>query len=629
MTELRKRKNSTIILVYLLIIIPVIFFLFFQLRSTVQQGIDRDLQTAINDLDRFLGEEFHDRWTREHPLPEEKYEKIIDQLSHEARQLKVTYLYTMVREGDQVYFVISSETKKDRDEGTPSLFYNPYPHPPRAVLEAFDADEPYIYASYENQWDSFYSLFVPRVTPKGKTYILAADIRRDQKKRMLQNSLYSLFSMIFIMLVTVIPFFLILQAESRKKARSLEKQLYTDLHSGLPNRRRFLLDYETREKDVLSAVMFDLDSFGEVNNLFGGQVGDQVLNYMRDNILRFCVASDILYKFPADEFVLLLEGKERGEVLKQVKEILETFSRESFTVKGQAINLSVRAGVIHNPPSRHKLLSSVNIAKNLARRESCGYVEFDETMEREEQYVENLRLLSSLKEALDENRVIPYYQGIARNSDGVIEKYEALVRMVDSEGKLLPPSQFLPLAKKSKLYKRITLAMIDRITKDFSTREEMVSLNLTVLDLTDRETMEHLYSRVREYALKDRITVEIVESESLFKVENYSEILNEIRQYGIYISIDDFGSGYSNFGYLSAIPMDILKIDGSLIRELLTDRQSEAVVTAIAAFSRDLEIPLVAEYVENERTMARLKSMGIEYSQGYYIGKPCPLDELP
>ncbi|MDC7222356.1 MAG: bifunctional diguanylate cyclase/phosphodiesterase [Spirochaetales bacterium] len=617
------------ILLYLTIFLPLIFILFFQLRSRVLTDIDQSLFFAALDMDRMLGPDFHDKWNRENPLSFREYDDLKRKLSHQARLSKISYLYTMVKEGDSVYFVVSSETLKDMERGTPSLFYNPYPDPPREVLDAFDSEEPVIYCSYSNIWDSFYSVFILRETEQGFRYILAADIQSDLVGQHLRNSLLVLVGMLSILLAAVIPFSVIFFSQSRKRNAAMTRQFYSDELTGLANRRKFLEDcLKFGSKKYISAVMFDVDSFREVNNLYGGHMGDKVLKHTVEHIKECIAPEDRLYKFPADEFVLIMRHREREEVIATVEKVIMTFDLKDFCIEGQPLNLTLRAGILHRPCQKRRILPSLDIAKAYAKRASNSYVFYDDSMNEEESYVRNFQQLNQLKDALDEGRILPYYQPIYSSREERICRYEALVRMMDREGNPLAPEQFLSVAKTSKLYKYITKKMIDCVFRDFSQIDLPVSINLSIMDLTDRGTMDHLFDALEKWEMAGRVTIEILESESLYQVENFSGILESLRSRGITIAIDDFGSGYSNFGYLATFPMDFLKIDGEVVRKIFQEPFSEAVIKAVAAFSHDLNTPLIAEYVESGEIMDRLIQMGLEYFQGYYIGKPCSFEEL-
>ncbi len=626
--KLNKVPVIIVILFYLLIVLPVILIQFFHLRKAVLDGLNRDLYLAARDMGQILDDDFYEMWNKDNPLPPGVYERIKEELNSYADHFEIEYAYSMVKEGDTVYFVVSNETEEDIHRGTPSLFYNPYPDPPADVLKAFETDEPFLSSSYTNIWDSYYSFFLPRKTSSGLTYVLAADVKLDFKRSKLNNSLVLLAVMVFVMLASLLPIYLFWLYHSRKQAESLRAQLFTDRLTGLPNRARFMEDYAGSGERPLSAVMLDIDSFSDVNNLFGGYVGDMALEYARE-VIQDCVKGAYpLYKFPADEYVLVLEGVSRQEAIGLTEHIISSFRRRSFITEGQGLCLSMRGGISLDSSSRKALLSSMNIAKNLAKYEYSGYVVYEDSMDREESYSKNFFWLNSLKEALEEDRIVPFYQPIQDNVSGEISRYEALVRMLDREGRPIPPSDFLSVAMRSKLYRELTEVMVRKSLSDFAHRPGLLSLNFSTRDLLDEGTMDYLYSQVEEKNMKGRVILELLESESLFDIPDLSERLEKCRDRGVLIAIDDFGSGYSNFSYLSKIPLHLLKIDGSLIRGLLADSFSEAVVTAIAAFSRDLKIPLVAEYVEDEVTRQKLSAMGIAYSQGYHIGRPVPAEEL-
>ncbi len=155
-----------------------------------------------------------------------------------------------------------------------------------------------------------------------------------------------------------------------------------------------------------------------------------------------------------------------------------------------------------------------------------------------------------------------------------------------------------------------------------------ISLNFSARDIEDDSTVEFLMKCCKDYNMQNYVIIELLESESIIHYETIFRNIQRLKEHGIKIAIDDFGSGYSNFIYLSQFHANYIKIDGTLIKKLLTEKHSEAIITAISAFARDLDISLIAEFVSNEEEITRLKELNVEFSQGFYIGKPKPFKEL-
>ncbi|OZB81356.1 MAG: hypothetical protein B7X28_05150 [Halothiobacillus sp. 13-55-253] len=215
-----------------------------------------------------------------------------------------------------------------------------------------------------------------------------------------------------------------------------------------------------------------------------------------------------------------------------------------------------------------------------------------------------------------------YFQPIVDNKTQAVTKYEALIRMIDSDGMVITPYQFLDVAKKTKLYSQLTRVMIDKVLEVFKESTVPVSINLSTEDLMNQELSEYLAQRLTETGMGHLLVFEILESEGVNNYEVVSAFIQRFKAKGCLFAIDDFGSGYSNFDHLIKLNMDILKIDGSLIRTLPHDRNSQIIVQHICDFAHEMGIRTVAEFVSNEAIYHQVCEIGIDDSQGYYFYPP-------
>jgi len=235
----------------------------------------------------------------------------------------------------------------------------------------------------------------------------------------------------------------------------------------------------------------------------------------------------------------------------------------------------------------------------------------------------NMQTISMIKKALTDSKIISHFQPIVNNKTQQIEKYESLVRLVNDDDKVLAPFFFLDVAKKSKYYSAITNMVLDNSFSALQNTNKDISINLSALDIeftSTREKILELLSQNEQYA--HRIVIELLEDESAKDFKTISSFISDVKDLGVKIAIDDFGAGYSNFERLLDYQPDILKIDGCLIRDIETNSFSLSVVKTIIAFAKEQNIQTVAEYVENENIYNILKEIGVDYSQGYYFGKP-------
>ncbi|WP_457593052.1 EAL domain-containing protein [Hydrogenimonas sp.] len=235
----------------------------------------------------------------------------------------------------------------------------------------------------------------------------------------------------------------------------------------------------------------------------------------------------------------------------------------------------------------------------------------------------NLQTLRKIKKAIESNNIICYFQPIVDNGTKEIHKYESLARLIDEEGNIVSPYFFLETAKKSKYYPMITSMVLENAFTALDRTDKKISINLSALDIEKRSSRKEIYRLLERHSQKaSRVVFELLEDENVKDFEQIKAFIAQVKEMGVKIAIDDFGTGYSNFERLLDYQPDILKIDGSLIKNIETSTLSRSVVKTVVAFAKEQNIKTVAEYVENETIFHIIKDLGIDYSQGYYFGKP-------
>ena len=241
----------------------------------------------------------------------------------------------------------------------------------------------------------------------------------------------------------------------------------------------------------------------------------------------------------------------------------------------------------------------------------------------------DLKVLEMTRLAIEEKKIISYFQPIVDNVTQKILKYESLVRLVDNENNVLSPIYFLDIAKKSKYYSQITLLVLKNSFEALSLTDSNISVNISMQDIENEETCDAIITLLKKNKSKSsRITFELLENDNIRDFSRIISFIKTIKYLGVKVAIDDFGVGYSNFERITQYQPDLIKIDGSLIRNITKDKFSYDLVETIATFAKKQNIKTVAEYVENEKIYKLLLSLGIDYSQGYFFGKPEPLEML-
>ena len=402
----------------------------------------------------------------------------------------------------------------------------------------------------------------------------------------------------------------------------INRQL-TDRLTGLPNRLKLLQDLE--EKQYYALTIFDLDAFQDVNKIYGHSVGDQVLQsvavYFTEMLGK---GQKQLYKFPGDVFAILCIERCDEDICKEIiKPFIQDFSMNPFTIGEHEIYLSMTAGVSYG--NNIDILINANIALNNAKKLKLPFVFYNLTKEEEEYYVSSQKMIRTLKYALLKDQIIPYYQPIYNNKTFKIDKYEVLMRLVNEDGEVISPFFFLDIAHKVKIYPELTKTIIRKAFAMFQDKDITFTINISIEDIRNVATYTYIMDELREFNRPHNVVFEIVESEEIVDYRLIKEFVKKIKKYGSSIAIDDFGSGYSNFVHLLELEPRYIKIDGSIIKNILNDQNSLILTETIISMAKKLNMKVVAEFVSSKEILDTVMQLGIDYLQGYYLGEPKPI----
>ena len=409
-----------------------------------------------------------------------------------------------------------------------------------------------------------------------------------------------------------------LELAVNEKTRELEDQYYLDRLTGLPN--RYKLQEKLLKGEITALAIVNVDDFKEVNDFFGIAIGDEMLTQIG---LWLNELSSACYRLGSDEFALtFINSLNQAELEYRLTMLIKLLDEKTFTVKDESLTIRVTVGVAMGC---EKVLSRADIALHYAKENKKQIAFYNQDEGVEEQYRSNLTMASNVRKALFEHRILCHYQPIVNLKTGIIEKYETLVRMIDEKNNILPPMEFLPIAKKTKLYPQITLEVVYQACTLFATRNEEFSINLSDSDIRNPHTVSEIIKTISETGTAPRIVFEILESEG---IENYDEVIQfitQVKALGAKIAIDDFGTGYSNFENILKLSVDYIKIDGSLIREIVGNPRHHIIVETIVDFAQKIGAKTIAEFVSDEGIYDVVKQLGVDYSQGYFTGKPISL----
>ncbi len=413
----------------------------------------------------------------------------------------------------------------------------------------------------------------------------------------------------------------------RSKEEILRQKI--DLLTSLPNRSQLLDDLQRANKPIL--LYLNIDDFSSLNDFYGTKMADMMLQQLATLLVEVSLETQSrAYRLHADEFLLYFEEGMLNESNYQEridKMMSDIENKIADCDSHNCASLTVSGGVAFYKSSDayEKLLQYANMAHKVARSTHKKFLAYNDSMQKED-YENNIRWIQKIKDAIAQERIVTFYQPIIDNRTGAVTKYESLVRMIDDEGEIVSPFFFLDIAKKAKLYTKITKIVIDKTFEMFEgCKEYDFSINITIEDINDEEIAQHIFDKLEQYKACHRVIFEITETEEIEDYRFVNKFIKTVKSYGVKVAIDDFGTGYANFEHIISLDVDFIKIDGSLIRNIDTNPESQAIAEAIIAFSQKLGNKTVVEFVHNEAVYNKVKAMGADYSQGYYLGEPSPV----
>jgi len=381
--------------------------------------------------------------------------------------------------------------------------------------------------------------------------------------------------------------------------------------------------YETVKKSQnRSYFLLNMDNFSNINSAYGFEIGNEVLIEITKMLGMIKPREYELYRFCADKFVLISnEESIKADLMSVAESIISFFNASNIIIEDIPIQISFSIGI-----STIKGVSAITQAElalaEIRKSRKNWYYIYDQKLENLEIQQESVYWINKIRDSIVDEDIIVYYQPIRNNKTQKIEKYECLSR-IDDEGSLISPYTFMDAAISTRVLHLMTQFVIESACKMFSDTEYEFSINITKDDLFMGYLEDFLLKNCKKYnIIPSRIVLEILEDISSLNEENIIEQLESLKMNGFQVAIDDFGAENSNFSRLLEFKPDYLKIDGAFIKNIVSDRSSRLITEAITHICKESGIKVIAEYIHNEEVQKLIEELGIEYSQGYYIGAP-------
>jgi len=419
-----------------------------------------------------------------------------------------------------------------------------------------------------------------------------------------------------------------------------------DALTGLVNRSEFearlrrVLQKAAEDRSEHAMLYIDIDQFKLVNDSCGHAIGDQLLQQVGKLFADAIRTRDTLARVGGDEFAIILEHCSAEQAQRVAQQICDAMAAFRFVHDERSFRVGASIGLV---PVDDRWTTAAAIMQ--AADASC-YAAKEGGRNRVHLWFDTdtairvrageMQWAMRIEQALDQNQFVLYAQRIeelGKKSHGI--RAEALLRMMQEDGDLVPPGAFLPAAERFHLASRIdkwvmqhALAWLKSLPDPRVIRT--LSINLSGHSIGDRAFHRHAIESFRAAGSRicQQVCVEITETAAVTNLGDAAAFITQIRALGVQVALDDFGSGASSFGYLKNLPVDYLKIDGQFVRDVVDDPLDEAAVRCFAEVARVIGVKTVAEFVDRPEVLAKLRAMGIDYAQGYLMHRPAPLNDL-
>lgn len=453
-------------------------------------------------------------------------------------------------------------------------------------------------------------------------YVLLEKLKIQNKT---QNQWYTLAEVGIILLSVFIIVFIIYKILQQilYLYKELETQLYVDTLTKLKSRSALLRDIKEAKHPCV--IVIDITMFRTINELYGVEVGNEVLQGFASSLKIFAKNRDFnVYRISGDEFVFF---KDDANIhIEHYTHLMDTFfdsmSHKSIYVSSleDTIYLEMSAGI-----SFDKLnpLGTADIALNRAKALHKNYIVYHGKLDAISEIKQGVLWKKKIIHGFESNLFVPFFQPIVNREEKIV-KYEALMRLIPSDGgaHYISPHAFLDVAIKTHYYDQISQMTLMKSLHVSAQKGVNVSLNLNFQDILNKPLLALMKHFITKEHIGHRVVFEIVESQKIQDYALLKQFMEEFRNIGVRFAIDDFGTGFSNFTHILELSPDFVKIDGSLIKHLDSDKKSYELVKAIVFFSKELGIQTVAEFVHSKEVFEVALSLGIDQFQGYYFGMP-------
>ncbi|MEC5405653.1 EAL domain-containing protein [Paraburkholderia sp. MPAMCS5] len=429
-----------------------------------------------------------------------------------------------------------------------------------------------------------------------------------------------------------------------ERERRITELAYMDRLTGLANRAMFndrlqaAIDQAQTGDDpaqhTFSVLMMDLDRFKYVNDTLGHPIGDQLLVEVATRLRAALRGTDVVARLGGDEFAVLLPGDTNDDAQRLAARLIKVLETPT-TIEGQLVDVGASIGIVTYPQDgadMNVLMRRADIAMYVAKRTNTGYAIYD--IKHDHSSAERLSLMSELRQAVEHDQLTLHYQPKLDLATGSVKYVEALVRWEHPTRGFVAPDEFIPFAEQTGYIKAISHWVADKAIGQCAMWlaagvRLAVSVNVSARELIQSTLPDTFRALLSKHGVPSELVwIEITESAIMDDPNHAIETLDRLHALGIRLSVDDFGTGYSSLSYLKRMPVDELKIDKSFVMGMTQHKDDETIVRSTIDLAHNMGLKVVAEGVENEDVLGRLRELGCDLAQGYHLSRPLPPERL-
>lgn len=413
--------------------------------------------------------------------------------------------------------------------------------------------------------------------------------------------------------------------------------------TGLYNRRRLkealgeTLSAAINRHGSSAFLMLAVDNLSMINESYGFDVADEVIIGVGQRLRSIARRVDVIGRYSGNKFGLVLENCEKDRLVVVTERLLASVRDQAIETSHGPVAATLSAGCVSLPAHAQSVgqaLSNAEEALTVAKQtQRDSYVIFSPSRDRERIRQHNMNVTDELVSALNERRILLAFQPIVSSATGEVVMHEALIRLQQPDGSIVTAGKFVPIAEKLGLIGLLDFRAMELALEALREHREVhLSLNVSGRTASDPMWLDTLAAKLREdRSLAGRLTIEITETMALHEIEGSAEFVKTLRGLGCRLAIDDFGAGYTSFRNLKHMEVDLVKIDGSFIKDLLNNEDNQFFVRTLVALAHNFKLPIVAEWVGNVEEVSMLRDFGVEFLQGFFLGEPvmCLPQALP